>query len=56
LQAVTTSVDPSDIEVFAEHYKGHDDINPNHLSTLGATTALVIYFHFLLDSCVVLPY
>jgi hypothetical protein len=30
--------------------------NPNQLSTPGATMVLVIYFHFLLGLCVVLPY
>jgi hypothetical protein len=53
LQAVATGVDPSDIEVFVEHHKGRDPTNPDHLSTLGAITALVICFHFLLGSCVV---
>jgi hypothetical protein len=53
LQAVAIGVDPSDIEVFVEHHKDHDPTNPNQLSTPGATTALVICFHFLLDSCVV---
>ena len=56
LQAAATGVDPSDIEVFVEHHKGHNPTNPDQLSTRGATTALVIYFHFLLDSCVVHPY
>jgi hypothetical protein len=56
LQAAATGVDPSDIEVFVEHHKGCDPTNPNQLSTLGATTAVVICFHFLLDSCVVLSY
>jgi hypothetical protein len=56
LQAVATGVDPSDIEVFVEHHKGRDPTNPDWLSTPGATTALVIYFHFLLGWCVVLPY
>jgi hypothetical protein len=56
LQAVATSVEPTDIEVFVEHYKGPDPTNPDQLSTLGATTALVICFHFLLLWCAVLPY
>jgi hypothetical protein len=56
LQAAATGVDISDIEVFVEHHKGSDPTNPDHLSTLGATTALVICFHFLLDSFVVHPY
>jgi hypothetical protein len=55
LQAAATAVDVSDIEVFVEHHKGRDPTNPNQLSTPGATAALVIYFHFLLDSCVVHP-
>jgi uncharacterized short protein YbdD (DUF466 family) len=55
LQAATTVVDVSDIEVFVEHHKGRDPTNPDQLSTPGATAALVIYFHFLLDSCVVHP-
>jgi hypothetical protein len=55
LQSVATGVDPSDIKVFVEHHKGCDPTNPGQLSTTSATTALVIYFHFLLDSCVVLP-
>jgi hypothetical protein len=45
LQAAATGVD-----------KGWDPTNHNLLSTLDATAALVIYFHFLLDSCVVRPY
>jgi hypothetical protein len=56
LQAIATGVDLSDIKVFVEHHKGHDPTNPNQLSTPGATTALVICFHFLLGSCMVLPY
>jgi hypothetical protein len=56
LQAVATGVDPSGIEVFIEHHKGHDPTNPDQLSTLSVTVALVICFHFLLGSCVVLPY
>jgi hypothetical protein len=56
LQAAATGVDPSDIEVFVEHHKGCNHTNSNQLSTLGATTDLVICFHFLLDSCVVLLY
>jgi hypothetical protein len=56
LQAATTGVDISDTEVFVEHHKGSDPTNPDHLSTLGAITALVICFHFLLDSFVVHPY
>jgi hypothetical protein len=55
LQAAATAVDVSDIEVFVEHHKGRDPTNPDQLSTSGATAALVIYFHFLLDSCVVHP-
>jgi hypothetical protein len=39
-------VDPSDIEVFVERHKGRDPTNPDQLSTPGATTALVICFHF----------
>jgi hypothetical protein len=54
--SIATGVDPSDIEVFVEHQKGRDPTNPGQLSTPGVTTALVICFHFLLDSCVVLPY
>jgi hypothetical protein len=56
LQAATTGVDISDTEVFVEHHKGSDPTNPDHLSTPGATTALVICLHFLLDSFVVHPY
>jgi uncharacterized short protein YbdD (DUF466 family) len=56
LQAVATGVDVSDIEVFVEHHKGSNPNNPNQLSTPGATSALVICFHFLLDLCVVHPY
>jgi hypothetical protein len=56
LQAVATGVDPSDIEVFVGHHKGSAPTNPDQLSTPGATTALVICFHFLLGSCMVLPY
>jgi hypothetical protein len=56
LQAAATGVDVSDIEVFVEHHKCSDPTNPDQLSTPGATSALVIYFHFLLDSCVVRPY
>jgi hypothetical protein len=56
LQAAATSVDPSDIEVFVEHHKDRDPTNTDQLSTLGATATLVICFHFLFDSCVVLPY
>jgi hypothetical protein len=56
LQAVATGVDMSGIKVFVEHHKGHDPTNPDQLSTQGATTALVICSHFLLDSCVVQPY
>jgi hypothetical protein len=56
LQAATTGVDVSDIEVFVEHHKGSDPTNPDQLSTPSATAALVIFFHFLLDSCVVRPY
>jgi hypothetical protein len=56
LQAAAIGVDPSDTKVFVEHHKGHDPSNPDQLSTLGATTALVIHFHILLGSCVVLPY
>jgi hypothetical protein len=56
LQAAATSVDVSDIEVFVEHHKGSDPANPNQLSTPDAIAALVICFHFLLDSCVVRPY
>jgi hypothetical protein len=48
LQAVATGVDPSDIDVFVEHHKGRDPSNPKQLSTLGATTTLIICFHFLL--------
>jgi hypothetical protein len=48
LQAFATGVEPSDIDVFVEHHKCPDPTNPDQLSTLGATTALVIYFHFLL--------
>jgi hypothetical protein len=56
LQAIATGVDPSDIEVFVEHHKGCDPTSLDQLPTLGATAALVICFHFLLGSCVVLPY
>jgi hypothetical protein len=56
LQAATTGVDVSEIEAFVEHHKGSYPTNPDQLSTPGATTALVICFHFLLDSCVVRPY
>jgi hypothetical protein len=56
LQAVATGVDPSDIEVFVGHHKGSAPTNPDQLSTPGATAALVICFHFLLGSCMVLPY
>jgi hypothetical protein len=56
LQVAAIGVDVSDIKVFVEHHKGHDPTNPDQLSTLGATTALVICFHFLLNSCVILPY
>jgi hypothetical protein len=56
LQAVATGVDPSDHEAFVEHHKGHHPTNLDQLSTSGATMALVIYFHLLLGSCVVLPY
>jgi hypothetical protein len=56
LQVTATSVDMSDIKVFVEHNKGYDPTNPDQLSTLDATTTLVICFHFLLDSCVVHPY
>jgi hypothetical protein len=56
LQAVATGVDPSDMEVFLEHHKGHNPTNPDQLSTSDATAALVICFHFLLGSCVVLLY
>jgi hypothetical protein len=56
LQVGATGVDPSDIEVFVEHHKGRNPTNPDQLSTLGATAALVICFHFLLGLCVVLPY
>jgi hypothetical protein len=55
LKAVATSVDPSDIKVFVESHKGHDPTYPDQLSTPVATTALIICFHFLLDSCVVPP-
>jgi hypothetical protein len=48
LQAFATGVEPSDIDVFVEHHKCPDPTNPDQLSTLGATTALVICFHFLL--------
>jgi hypothetical protein len=48
LHAIATSVEPSDINVFVEHHKGLDPTNHNQLSTLGATSALVICFHFLL--------
>jgi hypothetical protein len=41
-------VNPSDIDVFVEHHKSHDLTNPDQLSTPDATTALTIYFHFLL--------
>jgi hypothetical protein len=56
LHAAATSVDVSDIKVFVEQHKGHDPTNPDQLFTPGATTALVICFHFLLGSCVVHPY
>jgi hypothetical protein len=56
LQAADTGVDASDIKVFVEHHKGIDPTNSDQLSPLGGTTALVICFHFLLDSCVVRPY
>jgi hypothetical protein len=46
LQAAATGVDPSDIEVFVEHHKGHDPTNLDQLSTPSATSALVICFHF----------
>jgi hypothetical protein len=48
LQAFVNGVEPTDIEVFVEHHKGPDPTNPDQLSTPGATTALVICFHFLL--------
>jgi hypothetical protein len=54
LQAAAIGVDVSDIDVFVEHHKGSDPTNPDQLSTPGATTALVICFHLLLDSCVVI--
>jgi hypothetical protein len=56
LHAAATGGNVSDIEVFVEHHKGSDPTNPDQLSTPGTTAALVIYFHFLLDSCVVHPY
>jgi hypothetical protein len=56
LQAAATGVDVSDIEVFVEHHKDSKPTNLDQLSTTGATTTLVICFHFLLDSCVVHPY
>jgi hypothetical protein len=56
LQVVATGVDPSDIEVFVEHHKSRNPTNSDQLSTPGATTVLVICFHFLLGLCVVLPY
>jgi hypothetical protein len=56
LHAAATGVDPSDIEVFVEHHKGRDPTNPNQLSTPGVIATLIISFHFLLDSCMVLPY
>jgi hypothetical protein len=55
LQAIATAMDLSDIDVYVEHHKGRNPTNPDQLSP-GATLALVIYFQFLLDSCVVLPY
>jgi hypothetical protein len=55
LQVAATAVDVSDIEAFVEHHKGRDPTNPDQLSTPGAIAALVICFHFLLDSCVVHP-
>jgi hypothetical protein len=48
LLAVATGVEPADIEVFVEHHKGPDPTNLDQLSTPGATSALVICFHFLL--------
>jgi hypothetical protein len=56
LQAVATSVDPRDIDVFVEHHNGRDPTNLDQLTTLGTTSAMVICFHFLLGYCVVLPY
>jgi hypothetical protein len=48
LHAVATGVDLSDIDVLVEHHKGRDPTNPDQLSTLVATVALVICFKFLL--------
>jgi hypothetical protein len=56
LQVAATSVDVSDFKVFVENHKGRDPTNPDQRSTPGATAALVIYFHYLLDSCVLHPY
>jgi hypothetical protein len=50
LQVAATSVDMSDIKFFVEQHTGRDPTNPDQLSTLGATTALVICFHFLFVS------
>jgi hypothetical protein len=45
LPAVAIGVEPNDIDIFVEHHKGPDPTNPDQLSTLSATTALVICFH-----------